>query len=256
MVSLFLIILLGWGVGILINYIADVFPIKRHLSFPFCQVCESRQKLLNYLVWPRRCTQCGTRRTWRSWVVEFIFITLIVWQWIEPSPVLGFPLSVLVLAYFGVVVVIDLEHRLIMHIVSLIGVVLGLVVGLKLYGLIPTLVGGVAGFGIMLILYYLGVAFSRYMSRKRGTESIDVALGFGDVNLSGVIGLMLGWPAILVGLTIAILFGGITSIFYLLILVITGRFRLFTAIPYGPSLVVGAMILLYFRDALIAFLGN
>ena len=254
--NLLLIVLLGWGIGALINYIADVLPVKRRLSVQFCPSCESRLPLLNYLVWPRTCPQCGTRRSRRSWVVEVISIALVVWQWVEPSPVLGFPLGVLVLTYFGIVVVIDLEHRIIMHIVSLIGALLSFGIGFRLHGLIATLVGGVAGFVLMLLLYYLGGVFARIINRRRDSESIDEALGFGDVNLSGVIGLMLGWPAILMGLTISILFGGLTSIVYLFILAITGRYRLFTAIPYGPSLVAGGTILLYFRDYLLPYLGN
>ena len=251
-----LIVLLGWGIGALINYIADVLPVKRRLTVQFCPVCESRLPLFNYLVWPRKCTQCGTRRSWRSWIVEVTSIALVIWQWIEPSPVLGFPLGVLVLTYFGIVVVIDLEHRIIMHAVSLIGAFLGFGIGLRLHGLVPTLVGGVVGFSIMLLLYYFGIVFARIISRRRGSSSIDEALGFGDVNLSGVIGLLLGWPAILLGLTISILFGGLTAILFLFILTITGRYRLFSAIPYGPSLVTGGIILLYFRDYLLAYLGN
>ena len=143
-----------------------------------------------------------------------------------------------------------------MHPVSLIGAFLSFGLGFKLHGLVPTLVGGVVGFSLMLLLYLFGRVFARLINRRRGFSSIDEALGFGDVNLSGVIGLMLGWPAILMGLTISILFGGLTSIVYLFILAITGRFRLFTAIPYGPSLVAGGTILLYFRDYLLAYLGN
>ena len=254
--NILLIVLLGWGVGASINYISDVLPLKRRLTVQFCLVCERRQPLFNYLIWPRTCRKCGTSRSWRCWIVEFISIALVIWQWIEPSPVLGFPLGVLVLTYFGIVVVIDLEHRIIMHPVSLIGAFLSFGLGFKLHGLVPTLVGGVVGFSLMLLLYLFGRIFARLINRRRGFSSIDEALGFGDVNLSGVIGLMLGWPAILMGLIISILFGGLTSIVYLFILAITRRFRLFTAIPYGPSLVAGGMILLYFRDYLLAYLGN
>ena len=36
----------------------------------------------------------------------------------------------------------------------------------------------------------------------------DVALGFGDVHLSGILGLLLGWPGITGGLFVAIILGG------------------------------------------------
>ena len=72
-------------------------------------------------------------------------------------------------------------------------------------------------------------------------------MGFGDVNLSAVIGLLLGWPAILAGLILAILLGGAVSLVYLMYKLITRRYEAFSAIPYGPFLVASTVILLYFR---------
>ena len=40
----------------------------------------------------------------------------------------------------------------------------------------------------------LGVLIIKLINRRRGQPVNDVAFGFGDVNLSGVLGLMLGWP--------------------------------------------------------------
>ena len=56
------------------------------------------------------------------------------------------------LLYFGVVTVIDLEQRLILHPVSLVGAVIGLVVGFWLHGWVDTLAGGAAGFLMMFLL--------------------------------------------------------------------------------------------------------
>jgi leader peptidase (prepilin peptidase)/N-methyltransferase len=83
-----------------------------------------------------------------------------------------------------------------------------------------------------------------------------VALGFGDVNLSGVLGLLLGWPAILVGLLLAVLLAGIVSLIYLIIMLALRRYRLFTALPYGPFLIAGAGLIIFFRDGVIRLLGR
>ena len=86
----------------------------------------------------------------------------------------------------------------------------------------------------------------------RGQPVEEDALGYRDVNLSGVLGLMLGWPGILAGLTIAILLGGTVSLLYLLVTMATRRYHAFTAIPYGPFLIAAAIALLFFRGYLLA----
>jgi leader peptidase (prepilin peptidase)/N-methyltransferase len=86
------------------------------------------------------------------------------------------------------------------------------------------------------------------MARKRNQPTDEVALGFGDVNLSGVLGLMLGWPVIILGLFIAVFIGGIISLIYLVTMALVRRYHLFTALPYGPYLVAGTILLLYFSS--------
>lgn len=192
----------------------------------------------------------------RTWIVELVAILTTTWLWISPPPALGFPLGLILLIYFGVVVVIDLEHRLILHPVSIAGAIMGLFVGVRLHGWLFTLLGGLAGFAVMLSLYMLGNLFGRLLARKRGETFDEEALGFGDVNLSGVLGLVLGWPGILLGLVLAILAGGLVSFVYLLVMVLAKRYRAFVAIPYGPFLISGAVLLLYFRDFVLFIVGR
>jgi len=76
-------------------------------------------------------------------------------------------------------------------------------------------------------------------------SSDEVALGFGDVNLSGILGMLLGWPAIVVGLFFGILAGGVVSLVIILWMLISKKYRAFTAIPYAPFLILGAIFLIY-----------
>ena len=96
----------------------------------------------------------------------------------------------------------------------------------------------------MLGLYLLGIAFNRLMAKIRNQE-VDDALGFGDVNLAGIVGLMLGWPEIVGGLLVAILAGGIVSGLIMLVLAILRKYKAMTAIPYAPFIILGAIIFLY-----------
>jgi prepilin signal peptidase PulO-like enzyme (type II secretory pathway) len=247
MIVTVLIALLGWVAGALVNYLADVLPLRRKLSAPFCLRCEEQLNFFNYLLWPRRCPSCGKNRGWRSWVVELTAISVALWLWATPTTRLGFFPGLLLLIYFGVVVVIDIEYRLILHPVSLVGGLLGFIYGVRLHGISMTLLGGAVGFGMMLLLYFGGTVFMRILAKRRGQELDEEALGFGDVNLSGILGLLLGWPGIIAGLTLTILFGGAVSLIFLLLAIIRKRYRAFTAIPYGPFLIAGAFFLLYLR---------
>jgi leader peptidase (prepilin peptidase)/N-methyltransferase len=189
-------------------------------------------------------------------VVELFYIIASVMIWLSPPNHLGYILGVIVLGYFGVVVVIDLEYRLIMHPVSIFGALLGLFVGILQVGWVKALFGGVAGFVIMWLFYMMGILIIKLIDRARGRPVNDVALGFGDVNLSGVLGLMLGWPLIVLSLVISVLIGGLVSLIYIVVNLITGKYHAFMALPYGPFLVLGAVILIYFRDVVLKIFGG
>ena len=68
-------------------------------------------------------------------------------------------------------------------------------------------------------------------------------LGFGDVKLLGLLGLVLGWVgwgALLAGVFLGLVTGAAASV----TLVVTGRAGWRTALPFGPPLLVGAVLAL------------
>jgi prepilin signal peptidase PulO-like enzyme (type II secretory pathway) len=248
MLNKILVVLIGTFAGVLVNYIADVLPVKRRFVKPLCQFCFEPLFVWNYLIWPRYCPACHRRRSFRVWAVEVFYITNSLWLWLHPPDRLGYVLSLALLVYLGVVMVIDMQHRLIMHPVSWTGAALCLGLGWHLHGWVYTLIGGVVGYVLFLGLYYLGDFFARWVARRRGVSLDEVALGFGDVNLAGILGLLLGWPGITVGLVLAIFLGGIVSLIYILWMLITRRYKNFAAIPYGPFLVISAVFLVFLKD--------
>ena len=258
--TLLIPILFGWIAGLFVNYVSDVLPVTRRFSQTTCSHCQASFAWVDYLTL-HACRNCGTRRSLRTWIVQIVSIASFTYFWLFPPFGLGLPLSLIVLTYFGVIIVIDLEHRLILHPTSRVGAVLGLIVGTYLYskngdivsGLLTSVVGGIAGFGIMFGLYQLGTLVARFRSRKMRaagqTEDDEEALGFGDIFLTGVLGLMLGWPNIVLGITAGALVGGVIGLLALLGHLIQKRYSensLMTFIPYGPSLVLGAFYILYF----------
>jgi len=234
----------GVFAGYLINYLADVLPFHRKIRLPTCPDCGNPFPILQYLQ-GKSCASCGTKRPVRFWVLIVLSLAVTLWLWQNPPDRLGFWPGFILLVYLGVVVVIDIEHRLILHPISIIGAIFGAAIGFWLHGFLPTLEGGAAGFLGMLALYFLGDRLARLAARMRGQVLDEVALGFGDVNLTGILGLILGWPGILAGLGAAILFGGAASLILIIGQLVLRRYKPFTAIPYAPFLVLGTVIFLY-----------
>lgn len=237
-------LLLGWILALMVNYMSDVLPFTRSLSFPVCRQCQHKYSVLDYLAL-RKCSHCGLKRSARTWVIQALIPLIFIWLMLKPPVRLNLWMCAIILAYFMVVAVIDYEHRAILYQESIAGAVIGLGAGAYLHGLLPTLLGGLAGFAIMLALYYLGILFARLLSRLRKQEYSDPGLGFGDVTLAGVLGLLLGWPGITAGLILGILLAGLVSAIYLVVLLITHRYTVSSSIPYAPFLVVGSAILLF-----------
>jgi leader peptidase (prepilin peptidase) / N-methyltransferase len=239
-----LLIIPGWLIGSLINYLADILPAKRRLALPFCPNCAQTWGWRNYLLL-EKCTHCSASPPGRHRETQFISLIVVLLIWLYPSQRIGFFWAVLILTYFGVVFIIDVEHRLILHPVSLAGIVICGTYGMIQHGLLLTLLGALAGFGIMLGLYYFGIFFSKLVGRLRKHPVDEVALGFGDVALSTVLGSLLGWPGITAGLILAIILGGIFSLVYLLVKMVQKKYHFLSAIPYGPFLIISAILLLF-----------
>jgi leader peptidase (prepilin peptidase)/N-methyltransferase len=248
--------LLGWVSGGLVNYLADVLPQRRKLRRPVCANCQASFPLVNYFIWSQRCPACAKRRPPRVWVVYIAYILIVFWLMVTPMDRLPAWAGLVVLVYFGVVTVIDIEHRLILHPVSLVGAGIGGLVGAYLHGITATILGGVAGFAIMLGFYSLGIGYAYIAARRKGETQFEDALGFGDVNLAGVIGLMLGWPGVLAGILLAILLAGAISLVYMLFMLVARRYHSSLAIPYGPFLVASALVLLFFSAQIAGLMGG
>jgi len=266
-ISIILPLFSGLLAGWLVNYLADVLPITRRFSQPACLHCNSPLSTGKYLSLVG-CPTCGKRRSLRTWIVQILGLVSSLWLWLLPPtkfanaiPIssLAFLAGLFLLTYFGVVFVIDLEHRLILHPVSIFGAVFGLGVGWLFHGLGPTLLGGLGGFGVMLVFYLVGTVFARIRTRRMkaaGQETDDEeALGAGDVILASVLGLILGWPLIWFGLLVGILLGGLITIPMLVIMVVVRRYKQdawMVFIPYGPFFLISATLIIYFPNLLSA----
>ena len=237
-------ILAGLAGGFLVNYLCDVLPVLRKLVHPQCMHCNHPYGWLDYLLF-RRCSQCQGVRKIRAWIIQLGMPLLAVFFLVQPPGKLGTWIGLLVALYLILIMVIDIEHRLVLHPVSLFGIAAGAVLGWQLQGLVPMLIGGLFGFCSMMAFYFLGDWYARWIAKRRGYEYEEGALGFGDVMLSAVIGVSTGWPQVVGALLLGILLGGLFSICLIVVQLFRKKYSPLTAIPYAPFLVIACAVFLF-----------
>ncbi|MBM2849185.1 MAG: putative rane protein [Anaerolineales bacterium] len=266
-----LLFLVGLGMGIALNGLADNLPpdvlgMRRAPGRPRCRYCGAAHRpeywlaLAGLLARGGRCEHCGGPRPLRHVVVEAAagFSLAYLWSWAE-GQAFKFLAAAVIVALFILITVIDLEHRLILWVVIYPAAVIVALIGVLSpdRGWQKTLVGGAVGFGLVCGMFLLGEVFSRVIHLARGQPLDEVAFGWGDVNLAAVIGLAVGWSGVLFAVLIAIFSAAAFGLVYLVVQRLRGRYTLFTAIPYGPFLVLGALtIYLYGQEIAAAYAGR
>jgi prepilin signal peptidase PulO-like enzyme (type II secretory pathway) len=262
------IVIAGLLAGILINLLADSLPVSRRIQAPRCAACgTSRHPLawsgvvaLTTRHW--RCPHCDTPLPGRQMVVELVTPLLFLLSWAQSGTTVVTLFRVLYVAILVLIAVTDIEHRLILHAVSLPAILIA-VAGAYLSPAFDSpkraLLGGAIGLVAALTLYLLGVLFASLAGRVRGEPLTDPGWGFGDVTLSTFLGLILGAPEIVFALVFGILAGFVGAVGYLVGRRVLGiRRALFsTFLPYGPFLILGAAIMFFYgREFMAWYVGG
>ncbi|MFP4346281.1 MAG: prepilin peptidase [Anaerolineales bacterium] len=251
-----LLALVGLLVGAFAAHAAEAVLAERTLRLPYCPYCEaSLQRLqwsvaLGWLTGRGRCRSCARYlRVARLAGELFLALTwgLLVARFGLNGRSLFALLSTLPLA---MVLVTDLETKLIPNRIMYPSILAMLIIGTLFGPAVPSLTtaawwhvpaGGLVGFLVMWLLASVGVALLG-----------EGALGAGDVKLAAYMGLVTGFPLIIVALLMTFLLGGVGA----LLVLIARRGSLRTAIPYGPFLVLGCTaVLLYGRALSLWFFG-
>jgi len=211
-----------------------LFPIRPWDNIP----------LLSYLVLRGRCRHCGMVIPWRYPAIEAMTGVCFALCYHRFG---GVTLEALVAAGFCAVMVvlamIDMEHYVLPDVLTLPGIVLGLVLQPWLSWTTPraALLGALAGAGILY-----AVAWGWYFFRGVW------GMGMGDVKMLAMIGAFLGWSGVLVTLFLSSLGGSLVGGALLL----KGRMRMQSKLPFGAFLGFAAIGVLFFgRQLLAGYLG-
>lgn len=217
---------LGFFIGMLINSLADFLPTWRR-----AETAVSWQWTPSGL-WQLVRGQAARRRPWLvelSTLLLFAVLPALIPAW-QNLLVNSFHIAVLIL-----IIVIDLENRLIFDIViypaTIIALLGSFVVTREENSIRLALVGAVTGFVIFGLLY---------MAAQWRYGAGSGALGAGDVKLALAMGAMLGFHRILFALGLGILLGGVISF----LLLLSRRVNRQSHLPYGQYLATAAIIML------------
>jgi prepilin signal peptidase PulO-like enzyme (type II secretory pathway) len=272
-----IVALVGSLLGVLVNLLSDSLPYFRRLRSFHCHSCGSKRKpvawsgVIGVILGNRICPYCQTPRPWRAAIVEIALTAIAVLLYTNDPSLKVFIPSLAIVTIYLLITVIDIEHRLILHMVSFPSALIIGLIGIidPARGVAKTLSGGAGGFAIFLVLYFLGQGFAALMSKIRGSQIEEVAFGFGgsqieevafgfgDVTLAGVIGLTVGWPGVIPALVTGILAAGIFSFLFIIGMMLRRNYNPFMPIPYGPFMILGCMIT-YFggRDFFAALISG
>jgi len=245
MVSL-TIFLVGAILGSFLNVCIGRIPAGESIVSPpsHCPACgagispRDNIPLLSYVLLRGRCRSCGAAISLRYPVVEALtgIMLVLLFHRFGPSPqlaVYGVFVAALIVISF-----IDLDHQIIPDVISLPGIVLGLICAAlgQSVPLLDSAIGVLVGGGI---LYGVAVGYHALTGRE--------GMGGGDIKLLAMIGAFLGWQAVFVTLILGSFAGSVIGIALILVQGKDSR----VPIPFGPFLACGALCALAFGDELI-----
>ncbi|AZR73572.1 peptidase A24 [Anoxybacter fermentans] len=237
------VFVMGTLIGSFLNVCICRLPKNESIITPpsHCPNCQKRLKawdlipILSYLIYRGQCRYCSSPISLQYPLIEgltgLIYLLIYLKFGLNAQAYLSFFFASALIVVSG----IDFKHRIIPDIISLPGMVIGILASIFSIqiSLLDAVLGILVGGGLFLLI----AIFSRG------------GMGGGDIKLMGFIGAFLGWK----GALLTIFFGSLIGSVYGLYLMIFKKVDRKTAIPYGPFLSAGALLFTLYGDALIRF---
>ena len=237
----------GLLIGSFLNAVIHRVPRKQSIVSPGSQ-CPScgyalcwydNIPVLSYVLLGGRCRKCRKPISIRYPIVELITAAVFVahyfvFGW---TPLLA--VRLLFAASLVALFAIDLEHHLLPDVITLPGIVIGLVASLFLPpGVVEALIGILIGGGV---LWLIGEAYFRYSGEE--------GMGGGDVKMLAMIGAFLGWKLVLVTLVLSSVAGSVLG----LAIIAVKRGGMKHALPFGTFLALGALAASLVGDQIVTW---
>ena len=266
------IFMFGACVGSFLNVCIYRLPKEKSVVTPrsFCPKCKTTIKwydnipILSYILLGGRCRKCSERISLRYPFVEIvtavIFLVFYLRFWISPD----FFKFVFFFCLLIVVSLIDIDYHAIPAYLCVIGILFGLsfslwetvalfktgVIEAQKLPVVNDVKALIFGFGFTYLFKFFGDVFlSLYLSwrKKESIEGETEALGLGDVDFMGMVGVFLGVKAVVLTFFLAPFFALLYSVFAVI-------FKRSHLIPYLPYLSLAVVVTYFWGDKIISFL--
>jgi leader peptidase (prepilin peptidase)/N-methyltransferase len=233
--------LLGAAIGSFLNVVIDRLPANQSLVQPpsHCDHCQRRLSILelipifSYIFLKGRCRTCQEKISPRILMVEIgtsLLFFLIWWRYGQSWQTVLYSLYGCSLILMGG---IDFESQTIPNLLVFPSIGLALVMIPVFHLNMPwmMLAGGLLGFGVLFLIAVLAPG----------------AMGMGDVKLVIFLGLILGFPEIVLGLFLAFVIGGLIAG----ILLANKKIGKKDTIAFGPFLGLGGFFTLLYGTQIL-----
>jgi prepilin signal peptidase PulO-like enzyme (type II secretory pathway) len=246
------IFLFGVSIGSFLNVLIDRLPQERKITGrSVCDYCQHQLSwydlipILSFFLLKGRCRYCRKKLSFQYPLVEiltglmfiFVFLTYVkniqeisIWQnWLVILSLWG------IVSCFIVIFFSDVKYHLISDYILL--ALFGFSFFLKLFYHSTEIIKQfqIDIFSSLIVAFPIWLIY--FLSKEK-------AMGLGDVYLAAILGFLLGWQKGFLALYISFVLGGITGLF----LILFGRKKLKSKIAFGPFLVVGAFLMLFFGE--------
>jgi len=251
------IFIFGLAIGSFLNVV--IFRLGKSKLILFGRSkCPKCGKILNWrdlaplvsFVWQKgRCHYCGKKISWQYPIVEgttgLLFLLIFSLDFAQSKNFISLIYYLAIISFLIIIFVYDLKHYIIPDAVIYPAIAIAFLyqlfrmlnfVNWNLFG-IWNVESGILrpiSSAFLASLFFLAIVF---LSQGKW-------MGLGDVKLAFLMGLFLGFPNILVALFLAFFIGAIIGIG----LIISGKRTLKSEVPFGPFLITGTFIALFWGN--------
>jgi len=235
------ILILGLIIGSFLNVVICRLETKESIFFTRskCPKCGAVLKwydlipVISFLIQKGKCSYCGKKISWQYPVVEivtgllFVFVILI-----DPSLTFRMIFYLIITCFLIIIFVYDLRHYIIPDKIVFPAIIISLIYRLD----------SISEIGYYLLSGFIpAVFFLSLIFISKGKW-----MGLGDVKLAFLMGLILGWPGILIALLLSFFSGAVIGI----CLILFGKKGLKSQIPFGPFLSGSTILVMLFYHIL------